>query len=173
MAKGRYFKWLRELVECDDTKYGDLMVYLFKKEFYWTVAMDENRAEDGKALRDLYSERHPRAKEIDFRQDPCSVLEMMIALARRWQVDILSEDGSEKGFSNNFWEILRNLKLDIYDNSHFSGPEVEQILTKLLDRDYDSKGVGSMFPVKNCTVDMKKTEVWYQLQAYLLVNGKF
>lgn len=173
MNKSVYFKWLRQLVDCDDAVYGDLMVYLFNKQFYWTTAMDENRAEDGKALRDLYSERHPKADLSKFREDTCSVLEMMIALARRWQVDLVSDDGSEDGFADNFWAMIRNLGLDIYMNSSFSLSEVDEKVNFMLDRSYSSDGVGGIFPLKTGKNDQKKSELWYQLQAYLSENGNF
>lgn len=169
MNKGTYFKWLRKLVDCEDEIYGDLMVYLFNKQFYWTISMDENRAEDGKALRDLYSERHPKADLSKFRDDPCSVLEMMVALARRWQVDLVSEDGSEEGFGVYFWEMIENLGLKSYTNENFDRDSVDEIVTKMLDRAYSDDGIGSLFPrVGTC-----KDEIWYQLQAYLLEKGDF
>lgn len=169
MSKSSYFKWLRKLVGCDDTLYGDLMVYLFNKQFYWVVGMDENRAEDGKALRDLYLERHPRVKECDFINEPCSVLEMLIALARRWRVDLTSEDGNEEGFGLYFWEMIGNLGLDSCVNSSFDRDFVDKIVTDWLDRSYSDDGIGSLFPGSgNC-----KDEIWYQLQAYLRKKGDF
>lgn len=176
MSRGRYFKWLRELVNCDDNKYGDLIVYLFNKEFYWTNSMDENRAEDGKALRDLYSERHPHASIEDFRGNPCTVLEMMIALARRWQVDLVSDDGSEEGFDLYFWEMIKNLGLDTCTNENFDESIVAEKVTFMLDRAYSESGVGGLFPLEKegrPTNNQKKSELWYQLQAYLMQKGRF
>lgn len=172
MDKGRYFKWLRKLVNCDDNKYGDLMVYLFNKEFYWTNSMDENRAEDGKALRDLYSER----LGVDpgkIKDAPCSVLEMMVALARRWQVDLVSENGSEDGFESYFWEMIKNLGLKNCTNDKFKKEFVDEKVTFMLDRGYKSDGVGGIFPLKKSKHDQSSSELWYQLQAYLAENGVF
>lgn len=166
MTKGRYFKWLLKLIDCDAGKYGYLMVALFNKEFYWTMPLDENRAEDGKTLRDLFCE----TKKIDDASDifgPCTVLEMMIALARRWRMDITSEDGSDDGFGLYFWEMIENLGLKDCTNETFQPEIVDEKLNFMLDRDYSANGVGSLFPVASPKIDQKKSEIWYQLQAYL------
>lgn len=166
MASGRYLEWLMNYVNCDANKYGYLMISLFNQEFYWTNPMDENRSEDGKQLRYAYSESNGGVP-IDDLVGPCSVLEMIVALARRWQVDISSENGSEDGFEGNFWEIIKNLGLDIFTNDKFEPEKVKAITTFMLDREYPKSGKGGMFPVKKMVVDQKNTEIWRQLWNYL------
>lgn len=172
MIKGKYFKWLLELIDCDADTYGYLMVALFKKEFYWTINADENRAEDGKLLRELFlSEKKLTDKDSEL-SGPCSVLEMMVALARRWQSDLVSDDGSYDGFEVNFWEMIENLGLKDCTNAKFVPENVDEKLNILLDRDYFEDGRGSLFLVQNHKVDQKLVEIWYQLQGYLNEKDK-
>lgn len=147
------------------------MSSLFNKEYYWTVSMDENRSEDGKLLRELFAERTGE-KDISKLVGPCSVLEMMIALARRWRIDIMSDDGSEEGFESYFWEMIRNLGLQKCTNEKFVPEKVDKKLEILLDRDYNANGKGSLFPIKTGTSNQNTTEIWYQLQAYLAEKEK-
>ena len=79
-----YFGWLSDLVceerYSDRISYEKLLTFLYNTEFRYSIPMDRNRASDGINLRRRYSlEVHD-----DFHiRKPCSVLEMMIALAIR------------------------------------------------------------------------------------------
>ena len=108
-----YLSWLCKLVGYQDKDIVDaggyifLLKALYEKEFYWTIEMDANRAEEGKALREEFAgESVP--DEIN---GPCSVLEMMIGLARRWDSEVSSDLDSGRSKSY-FWIMIKNLGLE-------------------------------------------------------------
>ena len=68
--------------------------------------------------------------------------------------------------------MIQNLGLDEYtDNRYADDPffeaTVHHILRALLNREYTRSGKGSLFPLKKSRQDQRKTEIWYQLHAYL------
>ena len=173
----RYFQWLAGLVADGHKKikYGCLLRKLYNKEFYWVVPMDENRAEDGKELRWLFEVSVDDVNDISELDGPCSVLEMLIALARRWRMDLTSKDGSEKGFELYFWLMIKNLGLDKCTDKKFDESFVDEKLHIWLDREYSADGKGGLFPLKTYTKNEEKgqntKDIWYQLQSYLADNG--
>ena len=155
-----YFLWLLHKIEwysIDVYEHEDLLKYLFDTEFTWTIDHDANRAAKGLNLRYEYN------KKWDYGDTPCSVLEMLIALARDWEHEICYD--FEKGDRSAlwFWTMIKNLKL--MDSNEYS-----KILKKWLSREFDEDGYGSPFPRKNCDKDQRKVEIWMQLQGYVLEN---
>lgn len=76
----RYFGWLvsQIAVENNHKEYGDVLTRMFQTEYCWMpdVRNDDNRVMDGLYLRTEYG--------VKF-DEPCSVLEAMIALSRRME----------------------------------------------------------------------------------------
>lgn len=176
-VKTIYFKWLCDLVGFDNN-YSILARALHRKDFYSLVDNDNNRAEDGKNIRDLFI----RTKEVDleYSEDeleyalggPCSVLEMLIALSFRME-DTLYECDSTNKSNEYFWQMLRNLGVDTFTNEEFTEEEVyivDEILNDFLERKYKRDGNGGLFPLKNSTKDQRKVEIWYQMMSYLTEN---
>lgn len=166
-----YYHWLIDLLQDDYLRnnYQKLTWKLFNTEFTWIVEYDSNRAKDGIYLRYLFS----RVIDEEFDMDcGCSVLEMMIALARRCEDDIMydPELGDRTGYW--FWVMIENLQLDIYDDYNYSEYSVDYILDAVLNRKYDRNGDGGFFPSEHYTVvDYRKMDIWWQLNNYL--NEKF
>ena len=152
----KYFEWLCQQVKADK-KYNLLMRKLYSKEYYWTLKMDENRSEDGKNLRKKFGEDFP---------GPCSVLELLVSLSLRWYTEMISYDGSEEGYERYFWKLIKNLGLNKYTDKKFDVERVDYILETFLDRTYEFNGKGGLFPLKKCSEDQRKVELWYQLQNY-------
>lgn len=157
-----YFDWLKDIIlpAPNGKRYDRLIDILHEKEFIPMIEMDENRAADGIFLREKFAEVY-----LDFCEDPCSILEMMIALAGRF-------DGNA-GFDpneayENFWILIKNLGLDRYHDSNYSGYEVRRILYSFTNRTYEYSGKGGLFPLKNPRKDQRNVEIWEQLQAYLI-----
>ena len=79
-----YFDWLCDLVHIDRMEEGYLLLAkdLHKRIFYALIPHDENRASDGKELREDYLRdiHYPKYVQIE---GNCTVFEMLIALARR------------------------------------------------------------------------------------------
>ena len=126
-----YFNWMYKIVS-DKASYRKLLSVLHSREFYFILAMDENRAADGVFLRKRF------AWESEFDQDevllaldgPCSVLEMMIALAIRIEEENM-------GIACDwFWLMIRNMGLENMTDSRFDKQKVEISVSNMLDRTY-------------------------------------
>jgi len=172
-----YFRWLCELVGLEDpvetTSYKALMKQLYSTEFYWTVPNDDNRSSDGIDLRGKFADDnwYESYEDID---GPCKVLEMLIALAIRWDGDIMYDPDKGDRSVGWFWVLIKNLRLDKCVDEDFgdcwSNGDVDHILTRFMDRDYKRNGIGGLFPLRNFRVDQRKVEIWYQMSAYILEN---
>ena len=83
--KKEYLQWLCNMVNADPLHHL-LWIFLHNEWFIWVLPMDENRAEDGKYLRYLYSlERVEKgrvtAEEVDHAlSGPCTILEFLVGL---------------------------------------------------------------------------------------------
>lgn len=166
-----YFSWLIDLIDIDETgrQYWFLTMTLYNKEFYWVIDRDANRAEDGKALRKKFKE-DISFDDYDIIEGPCSVLEMLIALAARFDGNGSIDYDDRVNISENFWEMIVNLGLDMYDDGYFNEDEVDNILTIWMDRDFKYDGYGSIFPLDNPQTDQRQVEIWYQMQSYIQEN---
>lgn len=168
-----YFEWLLYKIrfyEEDKLDYRLLMRKLYSMEFVWSVDNDCNRAADGMALRDEFCDEEMGCW-YDFRK-PCSVLEMLIALAIICENNIMGEPDNERP-SRWFWIMIDNLGLSICTDDIYDEGYVEQQVDKWLDRDYSRNGKGGLFPVKRSKEDQRKVEIWYQMQAFLNENYSY
>lgn len=181
-VRSTYFRWLCDLVNvnADRTSFYILAGALHKKEFYGIIPNDVNRSEDGKKLREVFAnEADTTGTEgriiIDILSGPCSMLEMLIALAQRIDY-MLSDDSGENRTIEFFWEMLDNLGLaDMDDELYFDkggSEKVNQILEDLLGRHYRKNGAGGLFPLRRSKTDQRTVEIWYQMCAYLEENHR-
>lgn len=169
-----YFEWLCDLIHVDqgDRSYRILAKELYSRDFYYFIPHDENRAQDGLDLRDEYlSECGLTEHYVDL--GDCSVLEMMIGLARRMSFDTIDPYNGRQGDLTTywFWEMVDNIGLMDYSDdcyeSYGGDWQVDDILTRLLDRKYRRNGEGGLFPLRLSRGDQRKVELWYQASAYL------
>lgn len=169
-----YFQWLCSLVtplsdpNPSRTRYL-LLEALFKAEFTWRVDHDDNRAEDGTNLRDDFCDIVGSWEGSRFPFEPCTVLEMLIALAKRLAFET-NEDEMDEGLYEWFWRMIENLGLiDQYDEE-FNPLVVGSAITRFVHRWYDRNGHGGLFPLNHATDDQRETEIWMQMSAYLSEN---
>ena len=171
-----YILWLSNIVDIsskdDEGGYYFLIKALYKKEFYWVNDMDENRSDEGKELRVIFSDECGFDCIPDEINGACSVLEMMIGLAKRWNQEV-SESDNEDNSDLYFWTMIKNLGLEGCTDDKFDQELVREKLDILLDRDYSDDGKGSLFPLKKSKESQKNIELWYQLQNYLIENYDF
>lgn len=166
-----YFIWLYSQVgEVDNvnltTSYFELMKLLYSKEFTWKIPKDENRAIDGQNLRlEFVDKTEGVTGDLStWINEPCSVLEMLIALA--WKLEWDSEGTTQREW---FWVMLGNIGLTECTDSERPNPQiVNGILDILLERDYAENGAGGLFPLNNTSTDQRKVELYYQAETYLL-----
>lgn len=161
-----YYDWLLNEVDyCPgDIVYDNVFNLMFNTAFRWSIANDDNRAADGIQLRYIFMEEEGWGSE-PLEDEPCNVLEMLIALAKRIEDDIMW-DGETDRSAHFFWEMVRNLGF------YRSKPEdYQMIIDRWLDRKYEKSGQMAIFPAKKWAgIDQRKVEIWYQAQSYMMEN---
>lgn len=166
-----YFRWLCDLVNVDVNTHSSLMLQLMNREFVWCMELDESRAKEGLELRAEYG------IELD---TPCSVLEALIGIAKRMD-DMLMEDNTSSRISVWFWEMITNLGLAQYSDYRLLIEDdalaynddmyyIDSVLDAWMNREFDSDGSGSIFPLKNPMHDQRNRTIVYQLNDYILEN---
>lgn len=171
-----YFNWMYQLV-CNDEysrglSYRKLLHHLHKTEFFYSIPMDGNRAEDGMGLRYRFGyecslDRRAIASYLD--NLPCSVLEMMVALSIRCEEMMEDpEAGDRTGLW--FWNMIVSLNLGSMDDQRFDRVYTNDILGRFLNRKYAPNGEGGLFTVRNSRYDLRSVEIWYQMNWYLDEN---
>lgn len=139
-----------------------LMRLLFTREFVWSVPNDDNRLMDGIELRyEFLNEAYSGEFNPDWMDLECSVLEMLVAFARRLSFETEREPRAW------FWEFMENLELHSTDHDPQPPEEVNAILDIFLDRKYDRRGNGGLFPLRHTKKDQRKIEIWYQFCEYI------
>ena len=166
-----YFKWLYDIV-CNGRyiyiSYESLLRHLHRIKFTYSIDRDENRAVDGCHLRYRFARYFNYEDCIDDHlYGPCSVLEMLIALAIRCEEDIMDNPDYGDRTSRWFWDMVTNLGLgDMYDE-RYDDIYVDDVIERFLNREYEPNGKGGLFTIHNCDYDLTKIEIWYQLCWYL------
>lgn len=173
-----YFCWLCEMI-CVDGRYTDEAYWVLAKtlwdtDYTWVLDYDDDRAKRGVYLRYLY--------ECDGGTDgydgPCTVLEVLVALAQDMN-NVLDELDGEDRITMYFWEMIENLGLSKYSDDTFGAdPELDklyhsdmdQILEDWMDRRFDYDGTGSPFPLRHPKRDQRGVDLWYQCNAYMIEN---
>jgi len=177
-----YFDWLtaqihRNYKHNSTSSYDGLMHALHAKEFVWMVPNDDNRLADGLELRyhflqDERLQEYAPFREVtpeaiahfrDPQRQPCSRLEVIVALARRLAFQAQGEPGWWA------WKLIANLELDKMKDpfGRRKAERTEEILHQLIWRTYPWDGVGGFFPLAFPDRDQTKVEIWYQMAAYL------
>lgn len=167
-----YFDWLYDMM-CEgryakEISFRKLFVQLHQTEFIYLIERDENRAFDGIDLRyrfaldcgymDIYEE---------YLDGPCSVLEMLVALALICEEHIMDDPLMGNRTAQWFWRMIVNLGLGGMSDTHFNKRHVIESIDIFLNREYSPDGRGGLFTIKNCDRDLREVEIIYQLYWYL------
>ncbi|GHU60463.1 hypothetical protein FACS1894171_1890 [Clostridia bacterium] len=169
-----YFEWMRQLV-CTEKysrrlSYRKLLTFLHNAEFVYIIDMDGNRSEDGIDLRYRfgYERRYEGPMIATYLDDrPCSILEMLIALAIRCEEHIMDDPDSGDRTGQWFWNMIENLGLGVMNDKVFDKNYVNRVISRFLNREYKRNGEGGLFTVKHCKNDLRSAEIWYQMCWYL------
>lgn len=168
-----YFEWMSDIVcgrrYSKEISYRKLLMFLHNTEFRYSIPKDRNRAEDGICLRYRFTldNDYDEFMIAEYIVGPCSVLEMMVALAIRCEESIMDDPNVGDRTSQWFWGMISNLGLGAMSDSRFDRDYVFEIVERFLDRDYSPNGKGGLFTVRHCDKDLRKVEIWYQLCWYL------
>lgn len=172
-VRKEYFEWMFDVV-CKNRYaghdlFGELLTYLHNIEFTYHMASDADRAHDGINLRHrfalLYEDDYYYIK--DCLEGPCSVLEMMVALAIRCEETIMSDPRLGDRTGQWFWKMIVNLGLGAMTDDRFDEYYVKERIGIFLDRKYDADGRGGLFEVWNTDYDFRKMSIWSQMMRYL------
>lgn len=166
-----YFDWMYNLVcrnrYSKNISFKKVFSYLNDTKFTYSIRMDLNRAKDGTELRRRYANEFKIANIYDRICGPCSVLEMMIALAIRCEETIMDDENFGDRTDQWFWDMMKNLGLGHMDDDEFDEEYVSDVVTRFLNRDYEPDGRGGLFFIRNCDVDLRDVEIWIQMLWYL------
>lgn len=167
--RDEYFDWLRCLVG-GTALHRKLLYFLFSVDFTYTIPMDGNRYEDGIDLRYRFGDENGLddrmvASWLDDR--PCSVLEMMIALAIRIEEHIMGDPDVGDRTGKWFGEMLDHLGLANMTDGKFDRMRARTIIRRFLNHRYDEDGEGGLFRLRHCNRDLRNVEIWYQAMWYL------
>ena len=175
-----YYIWLCDKIRAKDHPDSETMLrYIFDTPFRWKLDMDENRKQEGLLLREQFETEtgYPISeyKEVGLNV-PCSVLEMIIALADKIENHIMYDP--ERGNRTHFWFwiMVDNLGLtkatneEIEYNGRFCIPYLDYVLDTWMEREFSPDGEGSIFPLKDPSEDQRNVEIWYQCMKYLDEN---
>lgn len=172
--KNDYFEWLYDYV-CrgrahEKTSYMKLFKHLYRIEFVSIIPNDINRAKDGCDLRYRFGMEYDEQNIndiLDILDRPCSVLEMIIALAIKCEETIMDDPRYGDRTIQWFWNMMYNLGICHMTDDFYDEDLVEDVLDKFLYREYEPNGKGGLFYIKNCEEDMRDLNIWSQLCYYL------
>lgn len=166
-----YFDWLYDYV-CkgranQHVSYEKVFRYLHEVEFTFSISNDVNRAVDGTDLRYRFALQKGEERIEEMLRGPCSVLEMMVALAIRCEESIMDDTRYGDRTGQWFWIMMRNLCIDGMTDDIFDIEYVEYCINSFLNREYEPDGYGGLFYIKNCREDLRDVEIWTQLCWFL------
>jgi len=172
-----YLSWLYDLVTFTNRhrryNYYLLIKDLHIKKFRWFIPNDDNRAFEGKNLRELFCKESGVEYNYDDFEEPVSMLEVILALAFRCE-SIMIDGPDNASVGGWFWKLLTNIDLDNFtDDEYYSlggSNEVFRILDIVVERKYNKDGLGGLFPLKKPKKNQRKVELWYQMCHFLTEN---
>lgn len=167
-----YFEWLYDRV-CknrfsEENSYRQLLSYLHSIPFTYRLRSDGDRASDGVNLRRRFANQFDDFRYVrDCLDGPCSVFEMLLALAIRCEETIMTdlEYGDRTG--QWFWRMIVNLGLGGMRDSIYNESEVRDCIQCFLKRKYEPDGRGGLFTIKNRKDDLRSVDIWTQMMWYL------
>ena len=173
-VNNEYFEWLSDLVcgdrYADTVSYRKLLMHLHDTSFRYSIPMDENRAADGVDLRKRFINARSDMlanNAMQYLDEPCSVLEMMVALSIRCEEDIMDDPAVGNRIGQWFWLMITSLGLGPMIDERFDRPRARAIIKRFLDRDYAPNGKGGLFTIHHCEDDLREVEIWNQLSWYI------
>lgn len=174
--KELYFSWLTNIVcvnrFADQISYEKLLRRLHSTRFTCMIRKDRNRQADGIDLRYRFAiANNCDDDEIEdimrALKGPCSVLEMMVALAIRCEETIMDDTSVGNRTGQWFWGMVVSLGLGGMMNHCYNDDVVDEAIDTFLHREYAPNGKGGLFTIRNCDRDLRKVEIWTQLCWYL------
>lgn len=168
-----YYEWLLELAIAPTFRYTRLCEELYSIRFYAMNESDQNRASDGLSLRwrFAYLNHIPQEEYEGLKTGhPCSVLEVMVAMAVRCEEEFLATR-EDYAIPHLFYQMLENIGIQTMDDLRYSASVVRTQIHKTIERDYTPNGRGNFFYIPGYPGDLRTTELWLQMTAYVNYLG--
>ena len=169
-----YYAWLTDMLPSLRQSYSRLLWKLFDTPFVPSLPMDRNRLGDGLSLRDrfIWERKGGCSSEADRNwlaayTRPCSMLEMMIALALRCEEEYMTGYTDLDPVGQWFHPMLYSLQLSNQTDGRFDPIAVDCRLRDFMQRKYQPNGLGGLFYIPDCREDLRQVEIWYQAMTYL------
>lgn len=165
-----YIKWICDQLGLRVTKWRGVMSNLNKIPYRWYIDTDENRAVEGLNLRnDYFKDRG--FNRIDSDNSDCTVLEMLVSLANRLNLDYVGYPGDEKN-GLIFIDFCKNLGIiseESDENQCYSGDfeDISESVDAWLDGDFEENGDGSPFYVPSGDINLQNLSVWSAALGWL------
>lgn len=162
-----YTDWLYEVSEtwiskCSAKSYHRAIVRLDHALFKSDIPRDKNRIDDAVTL------WKTTTGMTEDTLAEASILEVMISLALRCENEIMHDPRLGDQTHLWFWMMFHSLGLEPFDDDNYDPKAINDIIEKLNRRRYFRNGKGGLFAVySHPEIDMRKTEVWYQMQLAL------
>ena len=165
-----YFGWLVGKVATHELgmNYYKLFDQLWRTNFYYYIPRDENRMIDGLNLRAQYESETGYDADVDGK--PCSVLEMMVALAIRCDDQIMWDDNHGSRASDWFFIMIDNMCLIGMKDYCYDEHHVEFILNRMMQHLNYSNGHGGLFYTNDPNYNMSQQEIWFQMCKFITEN---
>lgn len=173
--QNEYFDWLYNLAcrnrypQMGRISFYKLLSHLHLREFTYTIFNDKNRAQDGIDLRyRFYLGSNYKLEDIQtYLDQPCSVLEMIAALALRCEEHIMDDPRKGNRTQQWFWSMIVSLGLGSMLDERYDREYVDYVIDRFLNHEYEPNGKGGLFTVPNSDEDFRTMEIWYQMNRYL------
>lgn len=171
----QYYFWLTNWIPGWRQTHSQLLRQLYETPFRVTLLMDENRVGDGLALRTrfAYDTSLPATDRETLKNlRPCGILEVMIALALRFEEEYMTNAVDEDPVGMWFAPMLNSLGLIADGDGAFERDRnrVSLILLLFLDRAYAPDGRGGLFYIPGVREDMREIEIWRQMMMWNAYN---
>lgn len=174
-----YYDWLVGIVwdrnELGGPRYNRLFTFLFNSTFVPTFEMDNSRVNDAIDLRYRFANEcgfsyAAVASDLNGVDGCCNMLELMLALAIRMEEHIMADEAFGNRTGQWFWQMVISLDFGNVEDGYFDERLAEDIIVHFNNHEYSPDGKGSLFTVPNCPFDMRKLDIWYQMQHYITAN---
>ena len=138
--KNSYFRWIYKIFcgekAASGVSYIRLFKLLFNIDFVVLMESDDNRYDDGLQLRNRFIDLESSYR-IDFMSNtPCSILEMMAALAIRCEETIMDDPRYGDRTSQWFWSMMASIGIGYMNDDLFNEEVAMEALTVLNNRAY-------------------------------------
>ena len=169
-----YFNWMVDMVCANryagPNSFRSLLAYLHTVDFKYRMVNDSDRAQDGVGLRHRFALSNrdiPYDLVIVALDTPCSLLEMILALAIRCEESIMNDPRLGDRTAQWFWKMITTLGLGGMTDRLFDEEYAEEVVARFMERKYEPDGNGGLFRVRNVDCDLRRKSIWVQMCLYL------